>query len=1123
MSDRLHVLIVSLTIDRETEMITTQAEFELLEQEWRARLTGRSLVIEADIDPDEAREVFEIIGRSYPWNDTPQRRASFLFEFRATFVAGMCSTAFDYYLGGMWPFVEKALGHRLAQPDQQIFSDAFRKALDSFGLSRFRFPRRNVDEILMHVGIPGQRMDEFIDLLWRRSGMSDGLDGRQFCQWLARLSSSTATLVHGLDVPSYRFLTEGREIAEDLVDRCLELLEDWHHGGASHLEVSTFPRVMQRDLLRSLEELGEKRIASPKARTRQVDVVPRVLFHALEGVHIRLPSLEVIAEETISWTVRSDDLAIRRRVDPPWPGDAVTPETVAVTKAVRDIIVQASPGDRTWELALVDPRDPLLVFDGRTGELVPPRNTLPKTDVWIAAPNPDGRSMTDLIEVEGGSLRDEPVESILGWWNWAFARIDLRDLRRFRFRGSDQWRYVSTVTRPTIEFENMVPNATSAEGGHVFSTLPLVTIPPDLSQPQDAPPTVEWRTTVRDVNTRAAVVESSIWAKAEPQGLDLGAVCAESLAGTFEVDVSGPLGRGVRRRFSVVSGLKLDPDLRFRRMLPNDGGLEPASIQVESASGVTVPPSIMLSRRRALETLEAIDQTGRTVQITVAIPSMSVALAGEGFEAVPSHAPVQVNAEDIGTLRLKVNHGNPDTSPPIVAMHGDSAVQTLIAKGRRHGGASEYNLGELSDTLQQHHSLTLHVSVDGSRIPVARIRPRTLAEAVQLVGSQIVVVGTRTDEPLEVGIYRRYAPWRPASVFTTTDGVVDLGSELLDEGELCVVIRVEDPWVPFRWPTEYPSRGVNVFDVQVRPLVETSDETEAGIRSWLARAAPLHATRDLLPLVMSLYSGNTLDKFRVPGARLREELTDAVRALRRFVPVEMDSGKAFDAPLGLLVASDVVTLPAGQYRSSPSMWDFAPALAYLTSPVDATSESTSAESDARDRALGAAFQDFVVNGDDPEASVGRFNDTTRALSRMPAARVAEIWRVANCVPSALLDTDSRAVAGKELFDHRVEASYDIRGTLRKLELAEQVLERTFGRAALSPIHKRLGADDWTSLPAASIAFALIARAAARGHENATKLHAHTRPSLETIARAAPRIVEQDLVLADIWTERWSRA
>jgi len=406
--------------------------------------------MEASADPSEAERALSILGSNYRRATSRERKVKLLLMYRASFLVGVCAVASKYDVGGMWPYLEKVFGP-LPQADQQILGDAFRRSLDSFGLSRFTFPRRNVDEILMHAGIPGQRIDEFLELLARREALTDGLDGRQFCQWITNMSRATAFTAHALDAPTYRFLSQGREIAEDLVDRAIDLLDRWAVD-SDRVDVSDFPRVMQSDLLRGLAELGEKHVARRSSRrSRQVDLKPTLVFDPRVGIVASLPPLEFVTGGRVNWTIATEGSMSRRSIDPPWPGVPVTPSHFPIPHPAKQAALTANPGEKTWILQIIDPEDALLIFDGTNGEWVPPRNSVPKGEVFIAVPNPESADIGYLLEIQGSLGTYSEVDGPLGWGGWTFLRAFTDEVKKLRLRGVESWRYVPSIQRPTMD------------------------------------------------------------------------------------------------------------------------------------------------------------------------------------------------------------------------------------------------------------------------------------------------------------------------------------------------------------------------------------------------------------------------------------------------------------------------------------------------------------------------------------------------------------------------------------------------------------------------------------------------------------------------------------------------
>ena len=1096
---------------RKVSRMKTQEEFDDAESRWRAQLTGRSLVIEASADPAESEDALRILGFNYRRAGEREQKANFLFKYRAAFLVGVCSAAFRYDVHGMWPYLEETFGP-LPSTDQQILSEAFRSSLDDFGLSRFTFPRRNVDEILMHAGIPGQRMDEFIELLARRDTLSDGLDGRSFCQWIGGLSRATAFTTHKLDAPTYRFLAEGREIAEDLVDRCLQLLDTWAKSGVTEADLVSFPGVMQKDLLRALDELGDKRVAPrSKARTRQLDFVPRLLFDPSSGLRVRLPPLETVTDARVEWVISAEGSTSRLTADPPWPGDPIKTGYFSVARPAKQVALTAIPGDQTWLVNVVDPDDPLLAFDSSTGEWIPLRNTLPKTSIWIAVPNPDDQTFDELIEVDG-TVDAKALDEPMGWSGWLFAELSLASVSKLRRAGADLWRYVSTTARPTIEAQEVLEWARALDGASISAELPKITLPPVIDRTGSGS-AIEWTVTmtrsdgeqVREVKALGGYAAKIV----DLDGSDIPST------GTFDFTVKGPLGRGTSRRITLVRGLEIVPETRFRPMSALGNGLLPATVDIRSLGSATADRA-MLSGSEASKVVIIAGEAD--IRVVIEIPAMSVTKLSNNRPITTSHSPIAIDLEELANTQLRVTCGTPGRAV-LVAMKAEQLLQTVTAAALGGHGIATFNLAQLGETLFGSSGASLFVVADGDRIPVGRVRPRQLVESVALDPEdpqRMLLVGAHTDQPLEIAFYPRYAPWSGPQVTKSSGGLVSLPVELSGEGEVRVVIRVEDPWVPFEWPRDYPSRTFNTFDVTLGSLTDSRGGSEQGFRSWLQRSAPCTVGPSGLPLAISLYASDDVAKFRVQGDVLRDELARAMSVHREYLPGAYSQAVVQTAPIDLFVAAEVTTLPPSGYVHGAALWESSPLLAVL-----ANTNSLESVSDDLDRVLGESANQILDAGIDPFGPQGRFGPNEEVLARWPADRIESVWKSVNPVPGRLLDAETRVIAAKQMFDQRARIPFDIRAAANLLAAVKSVVEKEYGDAASSPITARSGAPGWASLPTLTIAFSLVERSTGREVEGANALHKLTKPYLVAMARMSPKLVEQDLILAELWITRWS--
>ena len=241
---------------------------ELREREvqWRQRLVGTSLVMEADVDQDEATESFSWLGNRYRTCHTRDERRELLSLFRASFLVGLTAVGGrDYDEGTFWPFVNTAFGVTLSQGDIDLVSTRYKEILTHYGLRRFATPMANVGEILMHAGVPVGSVEGFLRLLVKQDRRGSGTSGAMFSAWAKSQNRQSAAML-GLDAPTWRFLREGGEIAEDFVDRCLSAFDAATSGGLA--PESGLSRHILDEILRLVETRALVSRPGRGARTR---------------------------------------------------------------------------------------------------------------------------------------------------------------------------------------------------------------------------------------------------------------------------------------------------------------------------------------------------------------------------------------------------------------------------------------------------------------------------------------------------------------------------------------------------------------------------------------------------------------------------------------------------------------------------------------------------------------------------------------------------------------------------------------------------------------------------------------------------------------------------------------
>ncbi len=1068
--------------------------------------------MEADIPPEDAIEALNVLAEHFKTCRKSSQRTSLTRRYRAILVAGMCAVASKHYEDGTyWPFLPAGFGTSIDPNHQGELANAFRESLRAMGLARFTTPLRNVGEILMHSGVPVQSISKLVQTLAKWDSHHSSGDGQSFVAWATSMSQTVAT-TRGFDVPTWRFLTEGGEIAEDFIDRCLTAID----GGT---EDTGLPALILEAVQAALA--WEPRRARGSGRRTEIDNAPSVTYSPHGGVQVRLPPLEREVQAALSWTVTAGGSRDRVDVPAPWPDDPVAPKWVPVRAPQQRVLVSVLPGPREWTLEMFDPTEPLLVFDGATGALIPPRNSMPKGRVWVVVPNPEAKDVSDVVEV-GDVLSVIAHENTpRGWEGWSFVSVDTSVLGKLRVRGfGDRWRYASTVDKPRLSITERIEFAESLSGQPVLGTRPKLVLPGPVS---DGAATLTWLVSVSNPGG-AAIVTDSFVVSSGTEEVDPWRSFAGPIVGEFTITVRGPLGRGATLRTAVAESVSVASSTPFRWMSEDGTGLESATAIVKSSAiELGTDPLRLGSTDTRVATTLRVGQAELPLMVTV--PYLSVELIGVQ-EHQPSIVPVSVDNEALVGSILKLTAPKEAGRVTLAAVVSGTVVQTVDAAGAPQSRSRMVNLAALADTIARHRTAVLRVVAGDRSVAVAHARPRRLAsDAFVTEDGVLELADAAPTEGLVAYLYPEFAPWRlPQTVYLPTGATsVQLSDDMRQEGRATVVISVDNPWVPATPPPRPDRHGGNAFSVKVGRLTEVLDTEERGFRRWLAGMGDCPVHPDGLPIALKIYS---LIPSYAPFEhvdRMRSELAAAVRANRTRL---MDAVLATDVNLSeimrLLIEADVVTVPRELWESSPALWTFSAALGVIadTDELGGAGQDDFCENVLR--YLGEPGAQILRSGCDPEAKRGRFGESYVWLLRRPDQQVEDLWRAVSIVPLALLDESSRTEAAYQLF--RARGVKRLRRTVGHseeiLSVAETALQLDLGAPAIEPITSRRFQPGWGNLPAVSLALALIARGAARGKAACAAVFDVVRDEYARLAAAAPAIVEQDLGLAELWITRW---
>lgn len=1092
---------------------------ELREREvrWRQRLVGTSLVMESGVDQDEATQSFRWLGKRYGMCNTRDERRELLSTFRATFLIGLTAVGGrDYDEGTFWPFVSAALAVDLSQSDIDLISTRYKEVLSHYGLRRFATPMANVGEVLMHAGVPVGSIQGFLRLLVKQDLRGSGTSGAMFAAWAKSQNKQSAAML-GLDAPTWRFLREGGEVAEDFVDRCLSAFDAATSGNLAQ------EAGLSRHVLDEVRRLVETRalVNQPRrgARAREVLYVPILNWDAAShGVAIVLPALEVVVDETVRWTLTSEGRSASYVAEPPWPGIPASTIIHPLPRPTKAVSVRARPGEHEWDITVVDPDDPMLIFDVTSGSAIPARNSLPRDRVIVGAPRMDDLTIEDLLEFDGEWSIVSAHQSPFGWESWAFATVDLSNVRKVR-RGEDRWRFVSTSARPQLTHPDTLDGATMADESVVYGGVPSVVLP---AASESSSQSLPWVISLSEEATGRTLWTCEIRPTRDQQDIVLWPDRPSSLLGTYVVAVRGALGRGITRRVAIAEGWRAKHQPSFRYLNAGGDGLEAATVVLSKTGG----SEHLVSLNRGTSTTLAIlaDENGR-LETTLRVPHMTIAVTRGGTLPVVTLLPQSIDIESLEYTQLRVTA--PAGLRATLGLVASGVVEQTIDGGISNQRAfASFNIGQFADTARTLRSGVLQLRVGDRSLPVGTLRPRKLADEVTFDTLDLALhISPAAPEGLTAAIYPTYAPWEAPTIvaFSAGAAAARIPRELTEVGRATVMLRIDDPWSPSPWPDAPDNTAPNVFPLSMLPLRRVAGSSEVGFSRWLSGLDETPNDASALPLAAKVLS--LLGKFETVHTykALRSQLSALFGSYPAlFIDSAMQAPLSPSALMRLVIDSGLAATASEIPPPVPGSWTLNSFLGLIGDYEGVQERSDPQFISNLENFAGIDALTLLESGVDPHAKIGRFDDNARIMSQFPPDRLEQLWAAASPIPGRLLQLDSRTIAARQLFDARNSRSLRILcGSSRLvLEATKAAIFEVLGPDGLAPVDVRIGSDGWRNLPALSMSLAIVARLAARDLGNTRDAYVAVRDHYAQLAEAAPAFVEQDLVIAELWIMNW---
>jgi hypothetical protein len=1095
---------------------TPQELLDIREKQWRPRAEVVSLAAETldQISSSYREQALRMLGRLHDETNPGFSRTRLLTRWPAVHVLATAGVAAEHYeRATFWPKLIDILQLQFA-PDpnfQHAWGEAFLANLSALGLPTFEkhddAGTRYVGRILLHAGMPTYCLDDFFRTLsWKRSRAPD-LTPSGFVSWAAAKAASSSLNV---DVPVQRFVRYGDEFAVDVAERCFELL-DTIAAGSSGEDVPLPQRF--KEVARKLhEERGISRVAHDGATgatgATGTTLRPRLVLDPFgQGLILRLPPVGDAPDGKAIWVVTLGEDSHHVATESLWPGSTEpAPQTeVPISKPVRNAAV-ALAGREHLQLPMivVDDLDPLLAF-GDDCELIPAGLPLPSSPTWVLFPgDPDSLIATGALRL----ITESPLPP--AWSGFSLLQVDLSDVTALSVAGST--RTVRKFEAARIETSMPVRGIRTATGLPVLAEIPRVHIPQGMAG-------ADWDVTLHD-SAGTLVARRAVAGGDDPN--ILWENVARPVVGSYTLRVRGPWGRGASRSFTLVEGLSVAFKPEWRRFVP--GGLQPCAASISAAAGAELPRTKLEFGQRDRAQQLRVGARNEFRSLVVSPPHMRVACQTVAGSIGPSLRPLTLIREDVrddpGELVLDVGAA---AEPTLHVIASKKVIQTLTPRTGRVG-IYRFDLAAVVDTVRDKPLIDLALSPDGELV-IATIRPGRLFTSVQVIDDGLEFVDCVDVDGLTAHVYPTRAPWREPASLPVVDGRAPLPEWLINAGPLYVLARVEDPWVPVPIP-EWPAVGGATF-VAADGWIIDGEQDDVRTSMFLSGVAPLPSpVRDFGPL----WTVRAL----LPSLGLETSFTDVANVID--AAIYSNPAKA----LGALTESKVPTnqFPLLMIQSGLAWANLADAHGNAAPPWTVRGALPAAllcaadslwSEDEIDGAISICGDSVagLLDGNDPHAATGRMDETADLLDREPGLR-EQIIKEAGLVPKGLLSSDARVIAAMELLSERrqprlkwltTEAHVKLRqadGLIRMI--ADPATQRAFDAR-----QHRTRDRGWRVLPTISMAYALAARHASRGHVEAAGWIVQQRRPWADLAAVAPQLVTIDLIIAELTVGRRTEA
>ncbi|GAB4587654.1 hypothetical protein [Nocardia sp. IFM 10818] len=1087
-----------------------------------------ALFFELNLDEDDIRRAQEIYGRVAAQIVPAHGPRRLVRKFPALTLTSLIGHAgLSYEQGRYWESFWAELGLERDPEFENILRNELGGLLRRFRLREFpELAGSYVRIMAMHAGIPVHCLGDLIDVIEQHLTHGRASSGAAVFEWLTE--PGMGYRMGQLDVPVRNFLQLGGEIAVDIIDRILDFIEFTaeHPGVWNDLDLDTSTTGLPSMLLDGLiERLRERPFGNGMAGTVSVarGRSPAIAY-SMHDDQITVGIPYPLSAPELPWKVSFDGDTREVYAERGWAVDMdgehpLTP--VPVTRPVREVVLRHDASGAQQRIALVDKNDPLLLFDVEGG-FIARRHALPR-DVVLAV-HPHDAVIVDAVSGEPVTSHED-IRMPSGWRGWLAHCVDLSRHGSIQLRrkgvGLGAVREVRAVGAPTLELGDALDGVRTASGLSVYSTRPLVTLPPYMG----SEPAV-WRVRVRRSGRAEWLVTDEWESSTDHACLDPFEGLPRGLLGHFEVIVSGPLGSDLRCMVFMAEGLTVDHGIYFRSPVP--GGLSPSTTRIACESPLSVDRESVgfdVDARESQILVRSGDYVHKLVLEPPHVESRIDVIGAPAQWRTAAHvlAPADLEAHALIAARVP---GEVVVDFALLDSSG-SVLQTEVPD------VPADNVFQISsrvfvDTVRRIGAGRLVARIDdpegGShQVTMAHIRPARLCGGVRIEDG-LLVFDALADEDLGAFVWATTAPWRPPEQLAISGSRVVLPEELRDAGPLLVQVFVDDPWISIPAPRKPEPAAIRVAQ---SGWVRDEDPARDELSRFLAAAGPAPRSAEAMSEVWAALATLPAQRSDTATERLRGSLirvlaTDARAALEALggSTIPADEMVPLLIRTGLVDRGYSTEVVREGLHANPWVGCLAE-IADLATLGPLPTERSRAVGYLEDR--GGEWLVDLLRGRVGDPRVGVFDQNVERVHSFPPDQVDAMFEAFRLVPGALLDGDTRTSATVAAFHVREQwVREPARGiltsctavALRRIKHAAPLMYDVIRARNEVLDGVDVVAHPWMWLSLQSLTMAALARLDARGRFDSPPMTSEMREAWARMADLCPSMAATDLLIAD---------